>query len=265
MRPNSVVLRSVERSGFVGRGRSRAITVLRLLRLTGPADFADWYAASRAYTRHVADGMGLAGVDAVDGARVVDRLRTDHATLSPAEARSVAATLLADGAFSEPYCEWLPTWYELALLAPVRYGDRRLRRVAAAVAGAAGVTVTAPRFSRPRDVTIDGRPALARVSGFRDRFLLADALLHLEWFVHAAAADGIDVPSALVERTREESLSYYAGDRTSLSPRVRRFQRLLFADDAWVRRVNDRYGLQSRLFGVWERILRAERERLAGE
>ena len=209
--------------------------------------------------------MGFGGVGAIDGARVADRLRTDHTTLSPAEARSVAATLRADGAFSEPYCEWLPTWYELALLAPVRYGDWRLRRVAAAVAGAADATAAAPGFSRPRDVTIDGRPALARVSGFRDRFLLADALLHLEWFVHAAAADGIDVPAALVERTREESLSYYGGDRESLSPAVRRFQRLLFADDAWVRRVDDRYGLNSRLSGVWERLLRAERERLAGE
>jgi hypothetical protein len=207
--------------------------------------------------------MGFDGADALDGARVADRLRTDHASLSPAEARSVAATLLADGAFSEPYCEWMPTWYELALIGPVRYGDWRLRRVAGTVAEAAGVTVTAPRFSRPRDVTVDGRPALAGVSGFRDRFLLADALLHLEWFVHAAAADGIRVPAGLVERTRRESLSYYGGDRESLSPPVRRFQRLLFADDAWVRRVNDRYALDSRLFGLWERILRAERERLA--
>jgi hypothetical protein len=207
--------------------------------------------------------MGFDGADALDGARVADRLRTDHASLSPAEARSVAATLLADGAFSEPYCEWLPTWYEFALIAPVRYGDWRLRRVAGTVAGAAGVTVAAPRFSRPQDVRIDGRPALAGVSGFRDRFLLADALLHLEWFVHAAAADGIAVPAELVERTREESLSYYGGDRESLSPPVRRFQRLLFADDAWVRRVNHRYGLGSRLFGLWERLLRAERERLA--
>ncbi|WP_280587673.1 hypothetical protein [Halorubrum sp. Boch-26] len=209
--------------------------------------------------------MDFDGADAIDGARVADRLRADRATLSPAEARSVAATLLADGAFSEPYCEWLPTWYELALLAPVRYGDWRLRRVAGAVAGAADATVTAPRFSRPRDVTVDGRPALARVSGFRDRFLLADALLHLEWFVHAAAADGIEVPSDLVERTRRESLSYYGGDRGSLSPSVRRFQCLLFADDAWVGRVNDRYDLNSRLFDVWERILSGERRRLAGE
>ncbi|MDZ5811007.1 hypothetical protein U4E84_06580 [Halorubrum sp. AD140] len=209
--------------------------------------------------------MGFAGADAIDGGHVADRLRDGHDTLSPGGARSVAATLLADGAFSEPYCEWLPTWYELALLAPVRYGDWRLRRVAAAVAGAADVTATAPRFSRPRDVIVDGAPALAAVSGFRDRFLLAAALLHLEWFVHAANADGISVPPRLVERARGESLSYYGGDREALSPDVRRFQRLLFADDAWVRRVNDRYGLHSRLFDLWEGILRAERERLAGD
>jgi hypothetical protein len=233
--------------------------------LTAPNDFADWYAASRAYTRHVAEGMGFEGADALDGAQIAASLREDPSRLSPAAARSVAATLLADGRFSEPYCEWLPTWYELALIAPVRYGEWRLRRVAAAVADAANVTVTAPRFSRPRDVTVDGRPALAFVSGFRERFLLADALLHLEWFEHAAAADGIEVPAALVDRTREESLSYYGGKRDRLSEPVQRFQRLLFADDAWVRRVDESYGLDSYLFGLWERFLRAERERLGDE
>ncbi|MFD1569934.1 hypothetical protein [Halorubrum laminariae] len=209
--------------------------------------------------------MGFEGVDALDGRDIATRLREDHAALSPAAARSVAATLLADGAFSEPYCEWLPLWYELGLIAPVRYGEWRLRRVAATVADAAGVTVTAPRYSRPQDVIVDGEPALDSVSGFRDRFLLADSILHLEWFVHAAAADDIDVPSTLVERTREESLTYYGGDRDRLSPTVRRFQRLLFTDDAWVRWVNDRYELDSRLFRLWERLLRRERRRLTAE
>ena len=238
------------------------ITVLRLLRLTTPADFAAWYAAGRAYTAEVADGMGFSGVDALDDDRTVRRLRSAPDELTPAAARSVAATLLADGAFSEPYCEWLPTWYELALIAPVRYADQRLRKVAGRVARGASVTATAPRFSRPTDVYIDGAPALSRVSGFRERFLLADSLLHLEWFDHVAAADGIDVPADLVARTREESLSYYGGERDRLSPEVRRFQRHLFGDDRWVRRVDDAYDLDSRLFGLWERLLRDERRRL---
>ena len=209
--------------------------------------------------------MGFSGIDALDSDRTVRRLRTAPEDLTPDEARSVAATLLADGAFSEPYCEWLPTWYELTLIAPVRYADWRLRRVASAVAEGAGVTATAPRFSRPTDVRIDGAPALSRVTGFRERFLLADSLLHLEWFDHVAAADGIDVPADLVARTREESLSYYGGDRDSLSPDVRRFQHHLFADDRWVRRVDEAYGLDSRLFGLWERLLCGERRRLADD
>lgn len=207
--------------------------------------------------------MGFDGADALDGQRVTATLRENPSNLSPTAARSVAATLLADGVFSEPYCEWMPLWYELGLIAPIRYGEWRLRRVAAAVAESANITVTAPRFSRPRDVRIDGKPALAGVSGFRDRFLLADAILHVEWFAHVAAADGITVPSDLIERTREESLSYYAGDRSALSADVRRFQRHLFADDEWVARINDRYDLDSTLFDLWERLLSAERTRLS--
>ena len=250
------------RCRFVLAARSFGITVLRLLRLTTPDAFADWYAASRAYTRHVADGMDFTGADALDGDRIATALGDAPEELSPAAARSVATTLLADAAFSEPYCEWMPVWYEIGLLAPVRYADWRLRRVAGAVADAADVTVTAPRFSRPRDVRIDGDPALAGVSGFRERFLLADALLHLEWFVHVATADGIAVPDDLVARTQRESLAYYAGTRDRLSPDVRRFQVLLFSDDAWVRRVDTAYDLDSRLFGLWERLLATERRRL---
>ncbi len=207
--------------------------------------------------------MGFPGADAVDGPLVAERLRTDATSLSPAGARSVAATLLADAVFSEPFCEWMPLWYEIPLLPAIRYGEWRLRRVARAVVQTSGITVSAPRFTRPRDVGVGGRPALDGVSGFRERFLLADSLLHLEWFVHVAAADGIEVPVPLVERTRHESLAYYAGDRDELSPRVREFQHLLFGDDQWVRRVDAAYDLDSRLFGLWERILRAERERLA--
>lgn len=257
--------RSFERCGFVLQRPITRITVCKLLHLTTPRDFADWYAAGRSYTHHVADGMGFEGADALNGKRIVAILRDDHEELSPTAARSVAATLLADGTFSEPYCEWLPTWYELGLIAPVRYGEWRLRRVATAIADAADVTVTAPRFSRPQDVIIDGDPARSTVSGFRERFLLADALLHLEWFVHVATADGIDVPTELIERTREESLSYYAGNRNRLSDDVHRFQRLLFADDVWVRRVDERYELNSRLFDLWERLLRDERQRLTSD
>ncbi|MES3161002.1 MAG: hypothetical protein PPP55_05460 [Halorubrum sp.] len=206
--------------------------------------------------------MGFDGADALDGESVTAELRRTPTELEPEAARSVATTLLADAAFCEPYCEWMPLWYELGLIAPVRYADWRLTRVARTIAEHANVTAVRPRFSRPGDVLVDGRPALEGVSGFRDRFLLADALLHLEWFVHVAEADGITVPTGLIERTRSASVAYYGGESNQLPSDVRRFQALLFGDDEWVRRIDDAYHLDSRLFGLWERLLAEERRRL---
>jgi hypothetical protein len=239
------------------------VTVARLLALDSPADVADWYAAGRAYTRRVATGMDFPGVDCVDGDAVAAALRTDPSTLSTREAESVVGVLLGDAVYTEPFCAWMPTWYELALFPAARLLRRRLRRIARTVASATELTVSAPRFSRPRDVLVAGRSPLDGVSGFRERFVLAAAVTHLEWFRHAAVADGVDPPAGFVARARRETLDYYAGTRRTLSPRVRRFQRLLFSDGAWVRDVDAAYGLGSRLFGAWARLLDAERRQLA--
>ncbi|WP_129114679.1 hypothetical protein [Halegenticoccus tardaugens] len=240
------------------------MTVLSLLRLRSPADFAEWYRIGAAYVLDVSDEMGFdTGSFAADAREATAALRAGDADLRPALARSVAADLLADAVFSEPFCEWMPLWYELSLLAFNRAAEARLRRVARAVARPLD-HATAPRFSRPRDVLVGGRPATAHVSGFAERFVLADAVLHLEWYVHVARESGIDVPADLVARCRAESVAYYAGRRPDLSPDVRRFQRALFADDAWVRRIDEAYGLDSALFGVWERILARARRDLDG-
>ncbi|TQQ82516.1 hypothetical protein EWF95_04935 [Halonotius roseus] len=233
-----------------------------MLRLRTAADFADWYRIGAEYVDGVADEMGFDTADFVDYEAGVEAMQTGRppTELDPAIRRSIAADLLADAVFSEPFCEWLPLWYEFSLLGPVRYCEYRLRRVAAPYCRDLAVSV--PRFSRPQDALVDGRPAPTHCESFRERFVLADALLHLEWFVHVARESGIVVPQGLVDQTREESLAYYTGHRESLSPRVRAFQAALFADDVWVREIDAAYGLDSTLFGLWERFLRAERERL---
>ena len=238
------------------------MSVLSLLRLRTAADFADWYRIGAEYVDGVADAMGFDTADFVDYEAGVEAMRDGRppASVSPTIRRSIAADLLADAVFSEPFCEWLPLWYEVSLLGPVRYGEYRLRQVADPYCR--GLSVLVPRFSRPANAVVDGRPAPAHLTGFRERFVLADAILHLEWFVHVARESGIDVPQALVERTRRESLAYYTGHRESLSPQVQQFQAALFADDRWVREIDAVYGLDSTLFGVWERFLRAERKRL---
>jgi hypothetical protein len=241
------------------------VTVLALTTLRRPAEFADWYRIGADYVIEVAEGLDLAlGEFPALAEEATEAMRAGRTDVRPELARSIAADLYADAAFCEPFGEWTPLWYELALLGPVRYADARLRRVASRYASELG-HVTVPQFSRPRDVLVGGRPAVAGVSGFRDRFRFADALLHLEWFVHVARESGIAVPESLVARTRRETVEWYASgaeDPAELSPEVREFQHLLFADDRWVRRIDEVYGLDSLLFSVWERILREERERL---
>lgn len=227
-----------------------------------PAAAADWYLAGRAYTRRVAAGMEFSGADRIDGEAVAATLRSDPSALSRREAASVLGVFLGDAVYSEPFCEWLPTWYELAVVPLARVLERRLRRTAREVAAATGVTAMAPRFPRPRDVLVDGGSPLAGVSGFRERFVLAAAVTHAEWFRHAATADGVDVPAGFLDRATRETVGYYAGSRPSLSPRVRRFQALCFSDETWVRDVDAAYGLDSWLFGLWARLLGAERRRL---
>ena len=237
------------------------MTLLRLFGLFRPAHFADWYRIGAEYVQTVSEGMGFATGDfAVRAEEATAVLRAGRTDVPPEVARSIAADLLADATFSAPYLEWMPLWYELALVGPVGYAEFRLRRVARQYTSGLD-HVSVPRFSRPGDVLVDGRPAVDHVSGFARRFVLADAVLHLEWYTHVARESGIHVPSALVERTREETVAYYTG-HGDLSDDVRHFQRLLFADDEWVRGIDAAYDLDSALFSLWERLLSRERTRL---
>lgn len=266
------------------------MTLLRLLAAHEVADFAEWFRAGAEYTDYVADGMGFdragigpSGADPLaDPAPTVARLSRGETTLPRGVAPVVAATYLGDAEFGPPFLAYTPRWYRLALAGPVSLARRRLRRVAepfvqqTATGGlhaTDGGDLTAvrdslsPTFSHPSDLDVGATRVHAvrdagGVEAFRRSFVLADAVLHTEWFADVARAAGVDVPQTLVERTIRESAAYYTGERNALSPRVRRFQRLLFADDAWVRDVDTSYRLNSTLFGVWERVLREERRRL---
>ncbi|MFB6127874.1 MAG: hypothetical protein ABEJ79_11355 [Halolamina sp.] len=237
------------------------MTVASLLSLRSVPDFAPWVAAGGEYVDAVTETMGFDGGDAVDFDSAVEAMAAGRTDVSPRLAEAVATTLLADARFCAPFTDWTPRWYAAALAVPIGIIDRKLTRVARPYAAVAE-TASAPPFSRPGDAYVGGEPAVAGVSGFRERFLLADAVLHLEWYVGVARAAGVAVPPELVARTRRETLSFYAGDRDRLSERPLRFQRALFADDRWVARVDDAYDLDSALFGLWRRLLREERQRL---
>jgi len=267
------------------------VTLRPLVSLRSPADFADWFRAGVEYTIRVARALDI------DPAPLpthrdegVAAMRANRTDVSPALARTIGAVLLGDAAFGRPFLRWTPRWYRLLLAGPIALADRRLSRVAAPYADRGGVD--RPSFSTPdavadgaplhdagadgtpshdagadgtpsHDAGADGTPSLDLSGlGFADRFLLADAVLHVEWFRDVAAVCDLSVPAALLDRTHRESVAVYAGRRGSLSPAARRVQFALFGDDAWVRDVNATYRLNSTLLSVWEGILRRERRRL---
>lgn len=247
------------------------MTLRPLLSLRTPADFAHWYRAGAEYTVRVARTLNLdLGTFPEKYPRAVAAMRDNDTEIDPELARTVAATLLGDAAFGEPFLPWTPLWYRTLLTAPIALADRRLSRVAEPYAERAladgNGPVERPTFSRPSEVHVDGKPLSAVLSdlGFAERFLLADAVLHVEWFEDVAHHCGITVPEELFARTIRESAAYYSSQRETLSPAVRRVQRALFADDAWVRHVDVAYGLNSTLLSLWEGILQRERRRLCG-
>ena len=244
------------------------MSVFSLLRARTASDFADWFRPGGEYLLRVADGMGFHTGDLsgfIDEAETAMRANRTGADVAPAVNRLIAADLYADAAFGLPFLEWTPVWYELSLTAPTAYADWRLRRVADQYAATID-HLSLPRFSRPDDVVSRGAPAIESVSGFADRFAFADAILHLEWFDYVATECGIGVPPELIAEARDQTVGYYVGDLAmeDLDPTVRQLQYLLFTDDEWVRTIDERYGLGSSLFTLWERVCRRERERFSG-
>jgi len=237
------------------------VTLRPLVSLRSPADFADWFRAGVEYTVRVARALD------VDPAplpthrdRGVAAMRANRTDVSPALARTIGAVLSGDAAFGRPFLRWTPRWYRLLLAGPIALADRRLTRAAAPYVDRGGVD--RPSFSTPDSVAVDGPAPDLSGLGFADRFLCADAVLHVEWFRDVAEACGLAVPSTLLDRTHRESVAVYAGRRASLSPAAQRVQFALFGDDAWVRDVDTAYRLNSTLLSVWEGILRRERRRL---
>ncbi|MEZ3145044.1 hypothetical protein [Halobaculum sp. MBLA0143] len=241
------------------------MTLRPLVSLTSPADFADWFRAGTEYTLRVARALDVDPGPLPDHLeRGTAAMRDDRTDVSPPLARTIAAVLLGDAAFARPFLRWTPGWYRALLAGPIALADRRLSRVAAPYADRADRTVSRPSFSTPEAVRVDDERLSSVVPelGFAERFLLADAVLHVEWFRDVATTCGLSVPDDLLTETLRESAAAYAGRRETLSQRARRAQFALFGDDAWVRDVNVSYRLNSALLSVWEGLLRRERRRL---
>lgn len=240
-----------------------------------PSDAADYTRIGAEYIVDVAEDLGWdhGGLDA-NVTEAAEAMRNDETEVEDRTARLIAVVLAGDAAFYTAFIDWFPAYRVLARPLDWVFG-RKLRRLAAMYVGAEatgvagwlrnypGVLDDPPTYSRPPDVPVDGRPPTAYADSFGDRVALSDAVLHTEWFAHAAAYVGVEIDRGLVERTIAESPAFFAGETQELSADVTRFQWVLFRDAAWLRDVDRLYGLGSVICREAAEDLEEARERLA--
>lgn len=233
--------------------------------LRSPNDVAPYFRFGADYIVEVSRELGWGVGDlpeTVDNAH--DALKEGDTDVDDDVAELVGAVLVGDAEFFPALKPWLPRGYRLLM----RGFEHPVRRKLLRVAGLYTDTLEpgfmefyhaypsvregfgAPLFSRPADHPVNGKTPTSYVGGYglgayRRRVVLADCVLHVEWYSYAARRVGVDVPRDLVERTVEESVPYFAGIRDELSPDVQRFQQALFTDSEWIRDFHDTYGLRS--------------------
>jgi len=240
------------------------MTVLKFVLPTAfrhPSDAADYFRFGAEYIVDVSREMGYEVDDLPERVEnATDAMRADLTDVDDDVARLIAVVLVGDAEFYRAFVRWFPWKYRVfALGSGLDYAFRRkLRRLGAMYVGAEtgwgewargypGLLEEPTDFTARDDeaVLVDGRPAMDHVDGYPNRVVLTDAVLHTEWYEHAARYAGVDVEEELVDRTVEESAPYFAGVTDELSDDVAEFQRALFIDAQWLRDVNDAYDLDS--------------------
>lgn len=212
------------------------------LRRQDPETFAPYYQFGIDYVAEVTREMGFDhdGLErtTTDAVEAMCRGRTEG---RDDIARSVASVLIGDAEWFRPFAAWQSITHRVRNIVRTAPLIRALRSVGGAYANAVP-EFEPPTFSRPEDVTIDGRPAAEYLEDAERRLVLATSLLHLEWYVDVARHHGVAVPADLVERTWFESKRYFAGVSDELSERVRDFQFWLFQDVHWIEKFERHYG-----------------------
>lgn len=240
---------------------------------TTPRDAAEYYRIGGEYVVDVARDMDWdhGGFEDVV-ARGYEAMRDGDRDVDDRVARSIAAVLAGDADFYTAFIDWFPPYRVFARPLDWLFG-RKLRRLAAgyvdADAGVAawlrnypGLLDEPSRYSRPGDLDVDGRPPTAYAESFGDRVVLADAVLHAEWFADVAGAVEVACDDDLVDRTVALSPAFFAGRTDDLPEDVARFQRALFRDADWLRDVDRLYGLDSVICREAAEDLDAARARL---
>jgi hypothetical protein len=241
-----------------------------------PSDAADYFRLGAEYILDVTRDMGW-DVGDLPGCieNAYEAMTDDRTDVDDDVARLIAIVLAGDADFYRAFVRWFPWRYRVFVVDLDHIFRRKLRRLAAAYADGPEHgwgnylacypnILDPPPYSAPEDVLVECVPPTRHVSGYADRTVLVDSVLHAEWYGHAARYVGVDVPEKLVETAAQEGARFFSvgGD---ISPEAARFQHALFTDADWLRGVNEAYDLSS-----WACVRGAEaiddaRARLSGQ
>ncbi len=227
------------------------MTVFRLLlpgTLDTPERAAEYTDCGGRYVLDVSRAMGFDVDDLperVDNA--VEAMEAGEVDVDDDVADVVATVLVGDVEFYTAFIDWFPMKYRV-FARPLEWTfNPRLLDVASRYVAERGVQELRAdmSYSDADDHVVDGEPAMSYVDGVGDRTVLADSVLHTEWYHDAASRLDVEVDTGLVERTLEESPGYFCGVEDELSADAAAFQRALFRDSDWLRDVEEAYGLDS--------------------
>jgi hypothetical protein len=237
------------------------MTVFKLILPTAfhtPSDAADYFRLGADYVVDVSREMGWGVGDLPERTdNAYDAMSANETDVDDDVARLIAAVLAGDADFYREFVRWFPWRYRIFVVDLDHIFRRKLRRLAAEyvddgrergwrdyLACYPDVLDPSSSYSKPDDLSVEGVPPTRHVSGYADRTVLVDSVLHVEWYAHAARYVGVDVPEPLVRDAVEGGARFFSvgGD---ISPEAARFQHALFADADWLRGVNDAYDLSS--------------------
>jgi hypothetical protein len=216
--------------------------------MNSPQDVAEYVELGARYVEDVAEALGRDVGDLPqrrENAR--EAMEEGETDVDDDVAEVIATVLVGDAAFYSAFVDWFPLKYRV-FARPLEWTfNPKLRGVAARYVGDDRVEemLREMEYSGVEDHLVEGRPAMSYVDGVGDRTVLADSVLHTEWYRDACERLDVAHDPELLGRTVEESPAYFAGRRDGLSDDVAETQRHLFLDAEWLRRVDRAYGLHS--------------------
>lgn len=213
--------------------------------LNSPENIAQYLEEDANYAIEVSKSTGIDTSEIEElKKKCSDAIKNDTTSnLSEREKKFITTIFVGDAEWNEPLEEWM--FFPLDKV--LEFTDSKVHQKWTDVARIHGELdlVRMPNYSTPSQISRE-------MSHFNDsqhlkgNILLASALLDLEWYNYFVKQMNIEVDKNLIQKTKDESLEYYTGQRKNFSDEVKPFRKSLFSNDVrWIDSMFEDYGTRS--------------------